>query len=149
VTCPFCGHVGSKVVDKRDVAEGIRRRRECEGCGRRYSSIERVDRRMPQVVKRGGDRQPFDAEKVRAGLLLACRKRPVSPEQIDAACARVEQRVYIEGVGGEVDSRKVGEMVLEELRGMDPVAFLRFASVYHQTDSPEQFLDLVRPLVRE
>ncbi len=146
MNCPFCHHATSRVVDSRAAGELIRRRRECDECGKRYSTVERLDRRMPQVLKRDGGRQPFDLDKLRRGILVAARKRPVTREQIEAALDRIENRIYTLGTG-EVPSTMVGELVLDELRSLDHVAYLRFASVYQAFETPEQFQELLQPLL--
>ena len=142
--CPFCSHDASRVIDSRVVPDGIRRRRECGECARRFSTVERVERRMPQVVKKDGGRQPFNPQKVMAGLALACRKRPVSTQDRDDVVARIEARVFAEAEQNEIGSRRIGELVLEELRGLDKVAFLRFASVYREFENAEEFVRLVQ-----
>lgn len=145
--CSFCQHPVSRVVDSRVVGDAIRRRRECARCSRRFSTMERIERRMPQAIKKDGRRQAFDRDKVRSGFELACRKRPVSTEWIEAAVARVEARAFQDATEGEVSTRRVGELVLDELRQVDRVAFLRFASVYQEFNTPEQFLELLGPLL--
>ena len=144
MTCPFCSADASRVIDSRVVPDGIRRRRECGGCGRRFSTVERVERRMPQVVKKDGGRQPFSAQKVSSGLALACRKRPVSTQDRDDAIARIEARVFAEAEQHEIGSRRIGEFVLDELRELDKVAFLRFASVYQEFEDADEFVRLVQ-----
>lgn len=148
MNCPFCQGEQSRVVDSRTVGDAIRRRRECEACQKRFSTLERLDRRMPQVVKKDGSRSAFDLDKVRSGFGIACRKRPVDPKDIDAALLRIEARIFALGET-EISSQRVGRFVLEELRGLDDVAFLRFASVYLEFDAPEQFLELIQPLLRK
>ncbi|MFZ5475966.1 MAG: transcriptional regulator NrdR [Myxococcota bacterium] len=142
--CPACQHEESKVVDSRDAGDSIRRRRECLACAHRYTTFERIEYRLPTVLKKDGRRQPFSAEKLLAGLRLACRKRPVGEEQLMDAVARVERTL---SKRGEVTTGEIGEAALAELRGLDPVAYLRFASVYHAFGSPEDFLEVVRPLL--
>ena len=145
--CPACQHAESKVIDSRDLGDTIRRRRECESCGRRFTTHERLELRMPQVVKKTGVREAFDEDKVRAGLRVACRKRPVAQEEVEAALARIERRVFAEGDKGEISSRRIGELALEELLALDRIAYLRFASVYQELASPEAFLALLQPLL--
>lgn len=142
--CPFCSHENTRVVDSRVVPDGIRRRRVCSACDKRFSTVERIERRMPVVVKKGGGRQPFSREKVRSGLMLACRKRPVSAVDMDASLARIEASVFAIAEQGEISSSRVGDLVLEELRELDQVAFLRFASVYQEFTDAEEFVKLVR-----
>ena len=141
--CPFCGHPASRVIDSRASETSIRRRRECESCGRRFTTQERVEVRLPMVVKKDGRREPFDREKVRLGFRLACRKRPVTADDIEAAVEGVE-RAVLETGEREIDSIEVGRLVLGALESMDPVAYLRFASVYRELESPEALLELVR-----
>lgn len=143
--CPACQHEESKVVDSRDAGDSIRRRRECLACGHRYTTFERIEFRLPVVVKRDGRRQPFNHEKLLAGLRLACRKRPVTEEQLEDMVLRVERALSRRA--GEVGTEEVGRLAMEELRGVDHVAYLRFASVYHAFDNPEDFLEVVRPLL--
>jgi len=144
--CPFCQHPQSKVVDSRVTGDAIRRRRECEGCEKRYTTHERVEWRMPQVVKKSGGRQAFDRAKVRGGFQLACRKRPVSPDAIELAIDAIEARVR-RSAEREIPSITIGAMVLEELLKLDRVAYLRFASVYQEFATPEEFLELLQPLL--
>lgn len=144
--CPACQHEESKVVDSRDAGDSIRRRRECLACGHRYTTFERIEFRLPVVVKRDGRRQPFSHDKLLAGLRLACRKRPVTEEQLEELVLRVERQLS-RRAGGEVGTDEVGSLALQELRGLDHVAYLRFASVYHAVGTPEDFLEVVRPLL--
>lgn len=143
--CPFCGHPDSRVVDSRTAGDTIRRRRECEGCERRYTTHERVELRLPEVQKKDGRREAYDREKVVMGIRIACRKRPIAEEQIHSAADRVALRVA--AVDRVIETRKVGEFVLEELLAMDRVAYLRFASVYQEFASPEAFVELLQPLL--
>jgi transcriptional repressor NrdR len=145
--CPWCSHAGSKVVDSRDAGSTIRRRRECEGCGDRFTTHETIERRLPQVVKKDGERQAFDGEKLQQGMGLACRKRPVTRAQIDDAVDAITQKLASRP-GKEIRSTQVGELVLEQLLVLDRVAYLRFASVYQELASPEEFLELLQPLLR-
>ena len=145
--CPWCSHDGSKVVDSRDAGSTIRRRRVCEGCEERFTTHEVVERRLPQVVKKDGERQTFDGQKLLKGMFLACRKRPVTRTQIDEAVDAITQKLASRP-GKEIQSTQVGELVLEQLLSLDRVAYLRFASVYQELASPEEFLELLRPLLR-
>lgn len=145
--CPFCGHEETKVNDSRLAAEGrqIRRRRECLQCGERFTTFETAELVMPLVVKTDGSRQPFDEQKLRSGLHKALQKRPVEHERIEAAVARIQQR--LRGLGErEVASRQVGEFVMDELRHLDEVAYVRFASVYRSFQDVEAFRDEVDKL---
>lgn len=149
--CPFCQHASTRVVDSRVTGpkggDGIRRRRECPECGRRFSTLERIEQRMPQVVKKDGRREPFDVSKVLQGLQVALRKRPVSSAWVQSAVQRIEQGVFAEADKGEISTHRVGEFVLAELRSVDRVAFLRFASVYQEFNTAEEFMELIQPLL--
>jgi transcriptional repressor NrdR len=139
VRCPWCASQDDKVVDSRTADDGgaIRRRRECLACGRRYTTFERVEEAPLVVVKRSGHREGFDRAKVVAGLRAATKNRPVSDDQMEALAADVEELVRIEGP--EVPSEVVGRAVLERLRTVDDVAYLRFASVYKGFEDAEDF----------
>ena len=129
--CPFCAHLESKVTDSRVGAVGdvIRRRRECDGCQRRFTTYERVEDVLPVVVKKEGGREPFDREKVLRGVRLACNKRPVAMDRIERFIDELE-RELIESEAKEVASQEIGERVMRKLRELDEVAYVRFASVY-------------------
>jgi len=129
--CPFCSHLEDRVVDSREAQDGqaTRRRRECLGCQRRFTTYERTEESLPALVKKDGRREAFDRRKVLEGLRRACQKRPVSQERIDEMATRVERRLQETGER-EVPSSAVGELVMEMLRAEDPVAYVRFASVY-------------------
>jgi transcriptional repressor NrdR len=146
MTCPWCGHDSSRVVDSRDTGTLVRRRRACEGCGERFTTHEVVERRLPQVVKKDGERQRFDEQKLLTGMYLACRKRPVTRSQIEHAGSAITQ-IVASRPGKEIRSTQVGELVLEQLLRLDRVAYLRFASVYQELASPEEFLELLQPLL--
>lgn len=139
--CPRCGFEDSKVVDSRPGREGgtIRRRRECLACSGRFTTYERVEVMLPQVVKRDGRREPFERDKIAAGLGIACRKRPIPVEQLDALMDRVERRLS-EKNEREVSASVIGDLVLDELRDVDDVAYLRFASVYLSFESLDEFV---------
>jgi len=143
--CPSCQHEDSRVIDSRTAGDAIRRRRVCSGCGFRFTTHERVELRMPWVVKKAGMREPWDREKLLHGLRLACRKRPITEEQVTEAALSVERRVHTEA---EVTTSHVGEQVMEVLRGLDAVAYVRFASVYKAFESVEQFADAIRASAR-
>jgi transcriptional repressor NrdR len=145
VRCPFCGQPESRVIDSRTAEDTVRRRRECEACGRRWTTLERAEMRLPLVVKKDGRREPFDREKVRTGFRLACRKRPIGADRIDQEVEKVERAVAELGLR-EVDSLEIGRLVQEALRDLDPVAYLRFASVYQELQSPEALVELIRGL---
>jgi transcriptional repressor NrdR len=140
VRCPFCSHPESKVIDSRVSTGGdvIRRRRECEGCSRRFTSRERVEDVLPVVVKKSGVREPFEREKVLRGVRLACNKRPVAMERIEQFIDELE-RELVEGEAKEVSSQQIGERVMRKLRELDEVAYVRFASVYRSFRDIDEF----------
>lgn len=148
--CPFCDALEDKVVDSRMAKEGelIRRRRECLGCKRRYTTYERVEETLPLVVKKDGRREPFDRGKIIAGLKRACEKRPISMATIEAVADHTEKRIQELGET-EVASRTIGEEVMEALRELDQVAYVRFASVYRDFKDIDQFMDELKSLARE
>jgi transcriptional repressor NrdR len=145
--CPFCSHEETKVIDSRLAGEGrqIRRRRECQKCGERFTTFETAELVMPRLVKRDQTREPFDEAKLRGGMVRALEKRPVSMEAVEAAVARIIHEVQTMGER-EVASRLIGEMVMEELRNMDEVAYVRFASVYRSFQDVTAFQDEIRRL---
>jgi transcriptional repressor NrdR len=147
--CPFCGHVETKVTDSRLAAEGqqIRRRRECLECGERFTTFESAELVMPQVVKSDQTREPFSEAKLRAGMRRALEKRPVGSDDIDAALAHIGHKLRALGER-EVPSRLVGEMVMDELRHLDEVAYVRFASVYRSFQDVQAFKDEIAKLKR-
>jgi len=139
--CPFCNAIDdTKVVDSRLVGEGeqIRRRRECLACTERFTTYETIELSMPRVIKRDGTRTPFKEEKLRGGILRAVEKRPVTAEQIDTAVSHILKRLRSSGER-EVDSNLIGEWVMEELKAVDEVAYVRFASVYRRFQDVEAF----------
>ena len=146
--CPFCAHMEDKVVDSRESKEGevIRRRRECLGCGKRFTSYERIDQIPHMVVKKDGRRERFDREKVLAGLQRACEKRPVPTKALEAIVDRVEAMVQ-ESPDREVPTVQVGEFLMESLRELDRVAFIRFASVYRDFKDVDQFMATLKGLL--
>ena len=145
--CPFCATFDNRVIDSRLSSGGevTRRRRECEGCQRRYTTYERVEQVMPFVVKKDGRREPFDRMKVLAGLQRACQKRPVSSEALERLVDAIE-RGLVESGEKETTSRVIGEKVLVSLRELDRVAYVRFASVYREFEDVEQFMAELRAL---
>ena len=145
--CPFCGHLEDRVVDSREAQDGqaTRRRRACLGCERRFTTYERIEESLPSLVKKDGRREAFDRRKVLEGLRRACQKRPVSQERIDEMATRVERRLQDAGER-EVPSSAVGELVMEMLRAEDPVAYVRFASVYRDFRDVGEFTAAVRGL---
>jgi len=140
VYCPFCTDSETKVIDSRLVGEGnqVRRRRECQQCGERFTTFETAELVLPRVIKNNGSRQPFDEDKLRSGLLRALEKRPVDLEQIEATIDRIKHRLRATGER-EVPTRTVGEMVMDELRQLDDVAYVRFASVYRSFQDVNEF----------
>jgi transcriptional repressor NrdR len=142
--CPFCGHVETKVTDSRLAGEGrqIRRRRECLDCGERFTTFEAAELVMPLVVKSDSTREPFDEQKLRAGMSKALEKRPVPQEAVEEAVSRIDHKLRSLGER-EVASRLVGELVMEELRHLDEVAYVRFASVYRSFQDAEAFREEV------
>ena len=129
--CPFCAHEASQVKDSRPTEDGasIRRRRQCEDCGARFTTFERVQLRELNVVKSGNRREPFDRTKLERSISIACRKRPVTPERIEKLVSSIQRQVETSGES-EIDSARIGEMVMHGLKALDPVAYIRFASVY-------------------
>ena len=148
--CPFCDELEDKVVDSRMAKEGevIRRRRECLGCKRRYTTYERVEEILPMVVKKDGRRESFDRTKILAGLKKACEKRPISTGTIEDVTDRIEKRIQEMGET-EIESRIVGEELMKELHQLDQVAYVRFASVYREFKDIDQFMDELRTLAQQ
>ncbi len=144
--CPVCRHEDTKVLDTRTSGDGIRRRRQCLACNHRFTTHERIELKLPMVVKRDGRREPFDRDKIIRGLQTACRKRPISAVALEEAADRVEQALVASGVA-EVVSAEVGSMLLDELQRLDLVGYVRFASVYMDFKSPAEFLALLQPLL--
>jgi transcriptional repressor NrdR len=147
VRCPFCGADEDRVVDTRSSQEGraVRRRRECESCGKRFTTYESVELFPRQVVKRDGRREPYDRQKLLLGIVTACTKRPVNIDTIEAIVERIEQRLEESG-RVEVESRWLGEQVMQELQEADEVAYVRFASVYRQFKDVTEFMNELRGL---
>jgi transcriptional repressor NrdR len=145
--CPYCGHKDDKVLDSRNIreGEGIRRRRECLNCARRFTTYEEIEEVRLTVVKKDGCREAFDRTKVFNGMLRACQKRPVSAEQLEAAVDAIERALYNRG-DKEITSPEIGDMVIDKLKSLDQVAYIRFASVYRQFEDVTQFKDLVEVL---
>ncbi|HEY3128810.1 MAG TPA: transcriptional regulator NrdR [Acidobacteriota bacterium] len=148
--CPYCEHLEDRVVDSRESKEGdvIRRRRECLGCGRRFTSYERIDEIPYMVVKKDGRRERFDRNKVMSGLLRACEKRPVSTGQLEALVDEIEQRVQ-EATDREISSEEVGKQVMQKLRQLDKVAYVRFASVYLEFKDVTEFMTEINHLFKK
>jgi transcriptional repressor NrdR len=147
--CPNCGHPEDRVIDSRSTKEGraIRRRRECIGCGHRYTTYEYVENASVVVVKKDGKREPWSREKMVAGIARACEKRPISLGQIEAIVDRIETEVQRQAPG-EIPSKQIGEMAMAELRELDEVAYVRFASVYRHFKDVNEFLDEIQGLVQ-
>ncbi len=146
--CPFCGHLDDKVVDSRESKEGevIRRRRECADCGRRFTSYERIDEIPYMVVKKDGTRERFERQKVITGMLKACEKRPVSVAALEAVANRVEATLQ-ERPDKEISAEEVGAFVMDELRTLDKVAYVRFASVYRHFRDIGEFMTELKGLL--
>jgi transcriptional repressor NrdR len=143
--CPFCAHVDTQVIDSRASDEGatIRRRRRCLGCEKRFTTYERVELALPTLIKRGGSRADYDRNKLRASMLLALRKRPVPRESVEDAIGRIEDRL-LTAAQREIKSEKLGELVMRELKRLDKVAYIRFASVYRSFEDIDEFAEVVK-----
>lgn len=148
--CMYCGSLDSKVVDSRlnDDGTSIRRRRECEKCGKRFTTYETIETTPVLVIKKSGNRQAFDINKIKFGIIRACEKRPVPMAEIDRIVAEIEKQIY-NSLEQEVSSVKIGELVMEKLKGLDEVAYVRFASVYRQFRDINTFLDEIQELVKK
>ena len=145
--CPFCSHQETQVVETRESDEGdvVRRRRRCLHCEKRFTTYERSEIALPSVVKKDGARVEFDPAKLRASMILALRKRPVSVEQIDAALERIQDKL-LASAAREVASSRLGELVMRELKRIDKVAYVRFASVYRSFEDVDEFRQLIRDI---
>lgn len=143
--CPFCEHPDTQVVETREADDGesIRRRRRCLACEKRFTTYERAELALPAVVKRNGLRTDFDPVKLRASMALALRKRPVSSESVDAAIRRIEEKLLSLGLR-EVGSEQIGELVMRELRKLDKIGYVRFASVYRKFEDVDEFAEAVQ-----
>jgi transcriptional repressor NrdR len=148
--CPYCHTDDDKVLDSRTAQDGfsIRRRRECLGCKQRFTTYERIECTTVKIVKKDGSREAFDHAKLKRGLEKACWKRPISDEQLETILARVENEME-ETFESEVESRHVGELVMQHLRDLDEVAYVRFASVYRQFQDVQDFVAELRPMLHE
>jgi transcriptional repressor NrdR len=148
--CPFCGSADTKVIDSRLASEGdqVRRRRECLACGERFTTYESAELSMPRIVKHDGSREPFQEEKLRGGMLHALEKRPVETERIEEAINRIKRKLLAAGER-EVPSKRIGEWVMEALRGLDQVAYIRFASVYLSFEDVDAFREVIERLERD
>ena len=147
VRCAICNHSSSRVVDSRQSEDGlfIRRRRECEQCHHRFTTYERIDFVPKMVIKKDNTREPFNADKIRAGLMKACEKRPVGMDQLDIAVDEIVAELHRDHQR-EVPSYLIGMKVMEKLQGIDPVAYIRYVSVYRQFRTVEEFIELVRKM---
>lgn len=147
--CPFCGYSESRVIDSRPTVEGnsIRRRRECGSCGKRFTTYEKVDELPLLVVKKDDRREPFDRQKLLHGLIKACQKRPVSADKLEAVVERIERELR-NTVEQEVKGQYIGELVMDSLRGLDEVAYVRFASVYREFRDAESFMEELKNLLK-
>ena len=145
--CPFCSHAETLVVETRESDEGdvVRRRRRCAHCDKRFTTYERSEITLPAVVKKDGSRVEFQPAKLRASMTLALRKRPVSTEQVDAALERIQDKL-LAGGAREVQSARLGELVMRELKRIDKVAYVRFASVYREFEDVDAFRQLIREI---
>ncbi len=143
--CPFCDHDDTQVIDSRvsDDGDSVRRRRRCPNCDKRFTTYERIELSLPAVVKKNGSRVEFDRRKLRASLQLALRKRPVAAEQVDATIHRIEEKLMSLGLR-EVPSERIGELVMRELKKMDKIAYVRFASVYRSFEDVDEFAEAIR-----
>lgn len=141
--CPGCQSRDFRVVDSRTTADAIRRRRECANCGERFTTFERLERRIPWITKKDGRKELFSREKVLQGIALACRNQGVSPAMMDEAVSRVEAAC---DAHPEPTTEVIGQAVMDELRTVDEVAYVRFVSVYRRFESVEQFVELIRPM---
>ena len=148
--CPFCGHLENKVIDPRLSKDGgvIRRRRDCDECGRRFTTYERIEEVLPMVIKKDGRRELFDRGKLLGGLKRACEKRPVGVEDLERIVDKVEQSLQECG-DREIPTSKIGETVMKELHELDEVAYVRFASVYRQFKDINQFMDELKDILGE
>ena len=146
--CPFCGHQEDKVVDSRasSDAASIRRRRECLGCGKRFTTYEHLEEQPLMIIKKDGRREPFDRHKLLAGLVKACEKRPVSMDDLERLVDELERELS-QQFEREVPSREIGERVMKKLHALDPVAYVRFASVYREFKDVEQFMRELKDLL--
>ncbi len=143
--CPYCADPSTQVVDTRENEDGdtVRRRRRCITCDKRFTTYERVELQLPQVVKKNGSRTEYDRDKLQASMMLALRKRPVTTDSVDAALDRIEEKLVTLGER-EVASDRIGELVIRELKKLDKIAYIRFASVYRNFEDLDEFSDAIR-----
>lgn len=147
--CPYCGKEGNRVIDSRPVEENnsVRRRRVCDACGRRFTTYEKVEMIPLIVIKKDNNREQYDRSKIEGGILKACHKRPVSMGQIKKAVDEIEGEIF-DREEKEISSREIGEMVMEKLHDLDPVAYVRFASVYREFKDVETFMDELEKILK-
>jgi transcriptional repressor NrdR len=147
--CPYCGDPNTQVVDTRENEDGdtVRRRRRCITCDKRFTTYERVELKMPQVVKKNGSRTDYERDKLEGSMVLALRKRPVTTESVHAAIDRIEEKLLSYGER-EIPSEKIGELVMRELKRLDKIAYIRFASVYRNFEDVEEFSEVIREVRR-
>lgn len=147
--CPFCSSPDTQVVETRESEDGdiIRRRRRCAQCDKRFTTYERVELKMPQIVKKDGRRADYDRDKLRASMMLALRKRPVTTEAVDMAMDRIEERLLTMGVR-ELATDRLGELVMRELKKLDKIGYIRFASVYRNFEDVDEFSEVVREVTK-
>lgn len=143
--CPYCGKDDTQVIDTRENEDGdtVRRRRRCLACDKRFTTYERVELQMPLVVKKNGSRVDYDREKLRASMMLALRKRPVASASVDSALDRIEEKL-LQTAAREVESSRIGELVMRELKKLDKIAYVRFASVYRNFEDVDEFSEVIR-----
>nr|WP_314862718.1 transcriptional regulator NrdR [uncultured Undibacterium sp.] len=148
--CPYCHHVDTQVIDTRISEEGdsIRRRRRCASCDKRFTTYERIELAMPAIVKKNGSRSEYESSKLRASLMLALRKRPVSAEAVDTAIQRIEEKLLASGER-EVVSGHLGELVMRELKRLDKIAYIRFASVYKSFEDVSEFVEAIQEVKKK
>jgi len=150
LNCPFCGHLNDKVIDSRESKEGdaIRRRRQCLACDRRFTTYERIDEVTYMVIKKDGRREKFDRQKVLAGLLKACEKRPVSMARLSELVDRIEGKVS-DSTEREISTTEIGEVLMDALKSLDKIAYVRFASVYRDFQDEQAFFNELKNLMRQ
>ncbi|QDU94581.1 transcriptional regulator NrdR [Lignipirellula cremea] len=148
--CPYCRVDNDKVIDTRACEDGfaVRRRRVCQTCGRRYTTQERLEEAVMKVVKKDAGREPFEREKIKFGLAKACWKRPVSEDQIESLVAAIETEIYTD-FENEIESRQIGQLIMQRLADVDQVAYVRFASVYREFKDVRDFVDELEPMLRK
>ena len=146
--CPFCSADDTKVIDSRPAEDGsaIRRRRQCDACGKRFTTYEKVETIPLIVIKKDKNRETYDRSKIESGLVRSCHKRPVSVDQIEACVDEIENRIFNLGVR-EIESKKIGEIVMDQIRGLDQVAYVRFASVYREFKDADTFMSELKKLL--